>query len=156
MIRVDQPPRFGRTSAGRRSRRSLAAFVVLGSVGAGALACTPGPRAVNGVQMGRFVAPAEIERVRVCETRGTDVVAWFGEPSGRGVESGLSTMHWMGVLGASDGDNTMMKSQTIQVWVDRSGRVAGMVVNPTTMPRIPKPCASRAPARTTPHPGTTA
>jgi outer membrane protein assembly factor BamE (lipoprotein component of BamABCDE complex) len=134
----------------------LAALAALAALGTGSVACTPSPRPVQGVQMGHFVAPSAIEKVKVCQTRESEVVSWFGEPNGRGMESGFTTMRWMGVLGASDGENAMMKSQTIQVWIDPSGRVAGMVVNPTTMPQIPKPCGKAGPAHPTPVPGTTA
>jgi hypothetical protein len=101
------------------------------------------PRVVGG-SAGHFVPDAAIQSVKVCETRGEDVLASFGEPAGRGRDNDFTTYQWVGLVTASDGTRAAMRSQMIQVWVDPSGSVAGIVVNPGGMPTTPAACSTRA------------
>ena len=94
--------------------------------------CAP---AVHGVHMGgRYVSDDAIEKVKVCETRGEDVLASFGPPTARGRDNDFATYQWIAMTSATDGAVGAMRYQTIQIWVDRSGRVASISVNPTGMP----------------------
>jgi hypothetical protein len=99
--------------------------------------CAP---TVHGTQMGKFVPDDAIAKVAICETTETELVGWFGAPSGRGQEGGFTTLQWMGAAAATDGSRVMTASQTIQVWVDKHGVVAGMTVNPASMPTRPEAC----------------
>jgi hypothetical protein len=105
-------------------------------------ACAP---TMRGTHMGgKFVSDEAIERVKVCVTRGDEVLASFGEPSSRGRENDFTTYRWIAMTGVTAGTRAMVRSQVIQVWVDGSGRVASIVVNPATMPAVPKTCPTDA------------
>ena len=119
--------------------RSIAlASVLLASLST--TACAPREPRVVGMQAGHFVSDAAIENVKVCATRSDDLLAAFGPPTSRGRDNDFTTFQWVGMVTASDGTRAAMRSQMIHVWVDRSGRVAGIVVNPGSMPTTPKSC----------------
>lgn len=101
------------------------------------IACAP---PVSAVGTGRFVSDDAINNVKVCETRGDEVLASFGEPTARGRDNDFTTLQWISMIAARDATHAAMRSQVIQVWVDKSGRVASIVVNPATAPATPKAC----------------
>lgn len=103
--------------------------------------CAPPARAVG---TGHFVTDEAIAAVKVCETRGDEVLASFGTPTARGRDDDFTTYQWISMVGARDMTHAVVRSQTIGVWVDRSGRVARIVVNPATMPSTPSACPTGA------------
>jgi len=118
---------------------ALASAIVVGGCGAP----SPGPVTGTSVGTGRFVSDDAIAAVKTCTTTGDEVIASFGEPSGRGLEDGFTTLQWMNVVGATDGVRRAVKSQTIQVWVDAHGLVAAIAVNPAGVPSAPKACKAK-------------
>src|SRR3954452_23065308 len=101
-------------------------------------ACAP---AVQGVHMGgKFVSEDAIAKVKVCVTTGDEGLASFGEPTSRGRENDFTTYQWMSMTAVSTATGAAGRWQTIQVQVDRSGRVASIVVNPGSMPAPPAAC----------------
>ncbi|MGH7282067.1 MAG: hypothetical protein ACRELY_11125 [Polyangiaceae bacterium] len=102
-------------------------------------ACAP---PVSAVGTGRFVSDDAIANVKVCETRGDEVLASFGEPTARGRDNDFTTLQWISMVAARDATHAAMASQVIQVWVDKSGLVASIVVNPATAPTTPSACSA--------------
>ena len=98
-------------------------------------ACEPTER---GTVIGSFVSDKAIQSVRECETSEKQLLRAFGPPSGRGREGGFRTYTWQGVAGARDARRAKLVSQTVIAWVDASGRVAQLTINPASMPTPPK------------------
>ena len=133
-------------ASGMRKVALLAAGLVLACA-----ACAPAVR-TSSIGTGRFVSDDAIAAVKVCETRGDDVLASFGEPTSRGRDDDFTTYQWIEVASASAGRRAVVGSQVIGVWVDRSGRVARIVVNPTSMPEKPAACDAAPTAKAAPKP----
>jgi outer membrane protein assembly factor BamE (lipoprotein component of BamABCDE complex) len=111
-----------------------------------AFGCAP-VTPVHTIGTGRFVSDEAIAAVKVCETRGEDVLASFGTPSGSGRDDDFTTYQWISMASARVPTGAVVKSQTIGVWVDGSGRVARIVVNPTSMPTKPDACPTTPTAK---------
>jgi hypothetical protein len=123
---------------------------VLGAVSGvlviGALtACAHEPR---GMMMNHFVPDAKLAAVRVCETTAAQLVQSLGQPNGQGRDGDMGTLNWSSAAMVSDSEQTAIGTQMIYAWIDADGRVAGFVVNPTSLPAKPSPCREQHPDAT--------
>jgi outer membrane protein assembly factor BamE (lipoprotein component of BamABCDE complex) len=91
--------------------------------------------------MGRKIDEAKVTSIQKCKTTEKELLAWFGEPSQRGNQNGLSTLQWMYVRQDSGIGTAEVQTQNLVVTLSRDGRVSEFALNPTAMPAGQDTCS---------------
>ena len=105
-------------------------------------ACASSPQ---GMMMNQFIPGEKLASVRVCVTRGDELVQSFGPPSGQGRDGDMGTLTWNAAAVVHDTEQSVAGTQSVHAWVDTDGLVAAFVVNPMSIPQKPLPCREQSP-----------
>jgi hypothetical protein len=79
---------------------------------------------------GTKIEQAQVNKIQPCVTTEQELLAWFGEPTQRGNQNGLPTMHW--VYSQKDTGITSVKweRQNFIVFLSKTGKVSEFFLNP--------------------------